>query len=191
MKKIQRLIGCFLYYGFAQWLPASFLPGGKIGQWVRYHVCRLMFQRCGKNVNVEHAASFNSGRDITIGDNSGIGIRASLSGRISIGRDVMMGKDVIIMTINHRFDRTDIPMNRQDFQPEEPVVIQDDVWICDRVIILPGVCVGRGAILAAGAVVTKNVPEYAVVGGNPAKLIKSRRAQAVIQQAIKMKDHSA
>ena len=64
-----------------------------------------------------------------------------------------MGKDVTIMTTNHKFDRTDIPMNQQGFQPEKPVVIGDDVWISDRVIILSGVKVGKGAILAAGAVV--------------------------------------
>lgn len=186
MERLQRFIGCALYYGFAQWLPASFHPGGKIAQRIRYMVCRSLFDRCGVSVNVEHGASFNSGRDISIGDHSGIGIRASLSGKITIGRNVMMGKDVIIMTINHRYDRTDMPMNAQGFQKEEPVVIKDDVWICDRVIILPGVTVGCGAILAAGAVVVKDVPDYAIVGGVPAKVIKSRKDSALIQQIIEM-----
>jgi len=134
-----------------------------------------MFASCGKNVNVEYMAAFHSGKQIIIGDNSGIGVRANLSGRITIGNDVMMGKDVSIMTQNHNFFRTDIPMNKQRFQPEEPVTIEDDVWICDRVTILAGVQVGRGSILAAAAVVTKNVSEYAIVGGNPAKVIKFRK----------------
>ena len=65
-------------------------------------------------------------------------------------------------------------MNQQGFQSEEPVVIGDDVWISDRVIILPGVKIGNGVIIAAGAIVTKDVLPFAIVGGNPAKVIKSR-----------------
>ena len=120
-------------------------------------------------------ASFHSGRKITIGDNSGIGVRAYLSGRITVGHNVMMGKDVTMLTLNHNFDRTDIPMIQQGFKEEGPIVISDDVWVGDRVFILPGVIIGRGAIIGACAVVTKDVPEYAIVGGNPAKVIKMRR----------------
>jgi len=170
-----RLICCILYYGFAQWLPASYMPGGRLWRAMRFWICRQLFGTCGKNLNIEHKAFFHSGRNITIGDNSGIGVRAYLSGKINIGRDVMMGKDVSIITANHNFDRIDIPMNQQGFKSEEPVVIKDDVWIGDRVYILPGVTVGRGAIIGACAVVTKDVPEYAIVAGNPAKVIKSRK----------------
>ena len=66
-------------------------------------------------------------------------------------------------------------MMEQGFEEERPVVIGNDVWIGDRVIILPGVHVGDGSILAAGAVVTKDVPPYAIVGGVPAKLIRMRK----------------
>ena len=76
---------------------------------------------------------------------------------------------------NHAFDRTDIPMNQQGFTPEKPIVIEDDVWIGARVIILPGVHIGTGAVVGAGAVVTKDVPDYAVVGGNPARILKMRK----------------
>ena len=87
----------------------------------------------------------------------------------------MMGTDVVVITRNHSFERTDIPMMDQGFEEERPVVIGNDVWIGDRVIILPGVHVGDGAVLAAGAVVTKDVPEYAIVGGTPAKVIRMRK----------------
>ena len=86
----------------------------------------------------------------------------------------MMGPEVIIYTSGHKFDRTDIPMIDQGFTETEPVVIGNDVWIGRRVIIMLGVNIGDGCILGAGAVVTKDVPAYSVVGGVPARIIKSR-----------------
>lgn len=88
----------------------------------------------------------------------------------------MMGTDVVVITKNHAFNQTDIPMMQQGFEDERPVIIGNDVWIGDRVIILPGVHIGDGAIIAAGAVVTKDVPAYAIVGGVPAKLIRMRQS---------------
>ncbi len=126
-------------------------------------------------MNVESKAQFFSGRLIQIGDHSGIGVNANLSGRITIWKNVMMGPDVIIMTQNHMFLSTDEPMVRQGAQQEKPVTIGDDVWIGARTIILPGVNIGSGAIVAAGAVVSKDVPEWAIVAGNPAVCIKSRK----------------
>lgn len=87
----------------------------------------------------------------------------------------MIGKDLKIFTQNHRTDRVDIPMREQGFWPVSPLVIGDDVWICDSVIITPGCSsIGTGSILAAGAVVTADVEPYTIVGGNPAKPIKRR-----------------
>ena len=86
----------------------------------------------------------------------------------------MMGTDVTIITRNHRFDRTDIPMMEQGFEEERPVYIGNDVWIGDRALILPGVHIGDGSIIAAGAVVTKDVPPYSIVAGVPARKIRDR-----------------
>ena len=86
----------------------------------------------------------------------------------------MMGTDVTIITRNHRFDRADIPMMEQGFEEERPVYIGNDVWIGDRVLILPGVHIGDGSIIAAGAVVTKDVPPHSIVAGVPARKIKDR-----------------
>jgi len=130
----------------------------------------------GRGVNVEQKAFFGDGRNIRIGDYSGLGINCRLYGPVSLGKHVMMGPDVIIITSNHKSDRLDIPMTEQGGTGPDPVVIGDDVWIGTRVIILPGVTVGHGAVLAAGSVVTKDVQPYAIVGGNPAKLIRYRAA---------------
>jgi maltose O-acetyltransferase len=135
-------------------------------------------QKGWKNINVEHGAFFGSGRDIEVGDNTGIGINCRIAGPLKIGRDVMMGPDVMIFTQNHENSRLDIPMNLQT-APKKPVIIEDDVWIAARVIILPGITVHKGAIIGAGAVVTKDVPEYAVVGGNPARIIKFRNENSL------------
>ena len=87
----------------------------------------------------------------------------------------MMGPDVVIMTNSHNFERIDIPMNIQGSAVPKKVVIGNDVWIGTRAIILPGTTIGNGAIIGAGAVVTKDVPEYGIVGGVPAKLIRNRK----------------
>lgn len=125
-------------------------------------------------MNIEKGAQICSG--ISLGDNSGIGENAwMLSDGITIGNDVMMGPDCMMFTSNHRTDNLDIPMWHQGFTEVKPIVIEDDVWIGARVIILQGVTIGRGSIIAAGSVVTKDVEPYSIVGGNPAKLIKKRK----------------
>lgn len=110
----------------------------------------------------------------SIGDRSGIGVGARILGSIRIGSDVMIGPELLVITRNHRHDDPKIPMIRQGYYAEEPVVVEDDVWIGARVILMPGVTVGKGAIIAAGAVVTRDVPSHVVVGGIPARVIKQR-----------------
>lgn len=172
MQKIKLLIGRILYL-FASHLPVSFF-WINIGQTqIRAFCGKMILEKCGKCVNIEKGAQFPS--SVELGDHSGIGIRAQINGKTIIGKNVMMGPDVCIYASNHAFDRTDIPMNRQGYTPEKPVVIEDDVWIGARVIILPGVHIGTGAVIGAGAVVTKDVPDYAVVGGNPARILKMRK----------------
>lgn len=172
MRIVKLLIGRFLYL-FASRLPASY-SRINIGQkQIRAFCGRLILAQCGRHVNIEKGASFPS--SVELGDRSGIGVRASIGGKVIIGNDVMMGPDVLILIRNHEFSRTDIPMNRQGATPEKTVVIADDVWIGARAIILPGVHIGTGAIIGAGSVVTKDVPAYAVVGGNPSRIIKMRK----------------
>ncbi len=171
--KIGQLFGYMLYYGFARHLPSSYIRGiGRLFKSIRAFCAYLILDKCGENVNIEHGANLYA--SIQIGDNSSIGLNAILDGGIKIGNSVMMGQNCAILTTNHRFDRLDIPMNEQGCSEVRPVVIGDDVWIGMYVIILPGVHIGNGAIVGAGSVVTKDVPDYAIVGGNPAKLIRFR-----------------
>ena len=113
------------------------------------------------------------GGGIIIGDGSGLGVNCLVHGPLEIGNKVMMGPDVVILTHTHNIDRTDIPMGDQGSRVSK-VTIGNDVWIGMRTIIMPGVKIGNGAVIGAGAVVTKDVPDYAIVGGVPAKVIKYR-----------------
>ena len=132
-----------------------------------------IMEYCGSSVNIEHGATF--GDRVRLGNRSGIGRDCELYGRIVIGDDVMMAPEVVIYTRNHEISSLEKPMNVQGETEEFPVVIEDNVWIGRRSMIMPGVTVGEGSIIAAGAVVTKDVPKYTIVGGVPAKVVKSRR----------------
>ena len=96
-------------------------------------------------------------------------------GPVTIGNDVMMGPEMVIYTSGHKTDRIDIPMRLQGGTEVEPVTIGNDVWIGRRVMIMPGVSIGNGCVIGAGTVVTKDVPDYCVVAGVPAKIVKERR----------------
>lgn len=110
-----------------------------------------------------------------IGNHSGIGEGSIISKYTRIGDNVMMGPQCYIYTRNHRHDNIDIPMIKQGVEDWKPVTIEDDVWIGSRVTILPGVHIGKGVIIGAGSVVTKDIPPYTIVAGNPAKIVKYRK----------------
>lgn len=162
-----------MLYVIANKCPESNTRSGRlIWKRLRNSLARGFITSCGDNVNLEPHSYFSLA--LQIGNRSGVGARSMLVGDIRIGNNVMMGTDCRMYTRNHAFDRLDVPMNQQGFTEVRPIIIEDDVWIGSNVIILPGVHVGTGAVIGAGAVVTKNVPDYAVVVGNPAKIVKYR-----------------
>ena len=172
-KMLKRKLSRFLYETIAKYLPKS-SARIKVGKKLRGWCVKGMLPEVGEDVNVERMADIASNK-LKIGNHSGIGVRAYLQGDITIGDYVMMAPDVSIFTTNHNTERIDIPMCQQGNAAEKPVVIGNDVWIGTRATIMGGVTVGDHSIIAAGAVVTKNVPEYAIVGGIPAKVIKYRQ----------------
>lgn len=169
-----RKIYLFLYYYIAKHLPISYHMFGGIATKIRRIICKKLFLYVGDGVNIEQGAVFGNGSSISIGHNSGIGVNCHIPYDTVIGKNVMMGPDVLIYNANHAFDRVDVPMLSQGHMAPKPVVIGDDVWIGARVVILPGRRIGNGAIVGAASVVTKDVPDFAVVAGNPAKIIKIR-----------------
>lgn len=172
-----RHIALFIYYAFLRFLPATNNGMKFLGIFRKMRACigHFVFDECGCNLNIEAGASFGTGRGIKIGSYSCLGVRCSVHSPLEIGDHVLMGPDVLILTTNHIISSTDIPIGEQGMSKPEKVVIGNDVWIGTRAIILPGVNVGDGAVIAAGAVVTKDVPAYTVVGGVPARVIKNRK----------------
>jgi len=116
----------------------------------------------------------NAGR-VAIGANSWLGPYCVVYGNagVDIGSHVMIAAHTLITSVGHEHHRLDIPMSRQPLV-FGAVRIEDDVWIGAHCTILPGVTIGRGAIVAAGSVVTRDVPAAAIVGGAPARILGSR-----------------
>lgn len=126
-------------------------------------------------------------RNIHLGDDVIIGRGATLmaaESRIIIGNKVMFGPEVMLIAGNHNTGvRGQAMFDVKDKRPEDDqdIIFEDDIWVGARAIILKGVVVRRGAIIAAGAVVTREVPPYAVVAGNPAKVVRFRWTPDEIQ----------
>jgi len=131
--------------------------------------------KCGKDLYVYPGVTFYFPYNISIGDNVYLNKNVSITARdeVTIGNNVLIGPNVVINTGNHTFSDRDIPIVKQGHTSEK-IVIGDDVWIAANAIILKGVNIGEGSVVAAGAVVNKDVPPYTVVGGVPAKIIKIR-----------------
>jgi len=171
---MKRLFFYILYHAFAKHLPGSRVPYSFGSRFVRYWICRHLFARCGRHVNIERGAEIGSGRYIEIGDHSGIGTNCRV-GNAVIGKWVNMGPDVVFIARNHAFEQRDRTIYQQGYIDADPIIVGDDVWIGTRAIILPGRRIGTGAVIGAGAVVTKDVPDYAIVAGNPARIIRYRK----------------
>ena len=121
----------------------------------------------------------NAVGDVTIGDHTRIGIHCTVIGPVCIGNNVNLAQGITVTALNHNFEDTTKRIDEQGISTK-PVVIGDDVWIGANAVILPGVTIGRHVVVAAGAVVTKDVPDNCVVGGVPAKVIKEIKEIDVI-----------
>jgi maltose O-acetyltransferase len=152
-----------------------------INRWlmhVPFHVFRrivlsLSGVNFGKNCGILMGCEFRYPHQIILGDNCIINRNVLLDGRgglLTIGNNVDIAQEVVIWTLGH-----DI---QDDFHRDKgaPVTIEDYAWIGHRAIIMPGVTIGRGAVVAAGAVVTKNVPAMSIIAGVPAKVIGQRQS---------------
>lgn len=113
----------------------------------------------------------NAVGDIIIGDHTRIGLHNTIIGPVTIGCHVNLAQGITVTALNHNFEDSDKRIDEQGVSTT-PVTIEDDIWIGANAVILPGVTIGNHSVVAAGAVVTKNVPPHSLVAGVPAKIIK-------------------
>ena len=140
-----------------------------------------MHYSIGKNTTIFLDCTFDCAENFSIGKNSVINGKCRLDNKSSIiiGENVSISQEVMILSADHDLDSPDFEGRGR------PVKIEDYVWIGSRAIVLPGVTIGKGAVVSAGAVVTKNVGPYSVVAGIPARVIRMRKKELSYQIAYK------
>lgn len=147
----------------------------------KYKYRNIKFKKVGDECNYKALSSFfHYSENISIGNNVWIGPKADFdgAGEITIGDGVIFAPEVCIYSRTHNFDSCDLKaLPFDNVMLTAPVVIKDYAWIGRRVMILPGVTIGKGAIIGAGAVVSKDIPDYAVAVGNPIKVVKYRNKE--------------
>jgi maltose O-acetyltransferase len=137
-------------------------------------VLSSFFRTCGPSFYIGPGVSIHGYKHISIGTNVRVLHRSSVlgNGGLTIGDNVRLAPEVTVLTRNHDYNSEALPYDNS--YVNKPVTIEDNVWVGTKAIILPGVTVAEGAIIAAGAVVTKDVPRLAICGGNPARILKYR-----------------
>ena len=121
---------------------------------------------------IESFATINNAvGDVRIGDYTRIGLHNTIIGPVTIGNHVNLAQGITVTALNHNFEDSNKRIDEQGVSTN-PVTIEDDIWIGANAVILPGVTIGHHSVVAAGAVVTKDVPPHSLVAGVPAKIIK-------------------
>ena len=113
----------------------------------------------------------NAVGDVMIGDHTRIGLHNTIIGPVLIGNHVNLAQGITVTALNHNFENSKKRIDEQGVSTSA-VVIEDDIWIGANAVVLPGVTIGHHSVVAAGAVVTKDVPPHSLVAGVPAKVIK-------------------
>lgn len=171
---IMNKIKLIIYYMVISKLPNSRYSSifRKIRNWYICNVLKIM-KKHNKNY-FEENIYIGNGKQIAIGEYCHINENVFIQGA-TIGNHVMIAPNVSILNSTHNYDNIDLPMIMQGEQKDLNPTIEDDVWIGRNVVIMPNIKVGRGSVIGSGAVVTKDVEPYSIVGGVPAKLIRKRK----------------
>jgi maltose O-acetyltransferase len=159
------LAGSLLSYAYNHWL--TYFPS----HYIRRAYLRVYLGSCGAQTWVQMGCRFLNGRKVFFGPRNAVNFGCLFDGRryaIRTGSDVSIGPEATILTLGHD------PQSPDFADQGGEVIIGDRVWIAYRAVIMPGVTIGEGAVVAAGAVVTEDVPPYTIVGGVPARPIGKR-----------------
>jgi len=151
-----------------------------IRKWTRMDILPFNKFYIGDDSTIEDFTTINNGvGDIYIGDRTRIGLGCTLIGPVKIGNDVRIAQNVVLSGLNHKYEDDSVPISGQGVTVNS-IVVEDESWIAANCVVLPGVTIGKHAVVSAGSIVRRNVPSYAVVSGNPAKVIKRRNPETKI-----------
>ncbi|HNX87105.1 MAG TPA: acyltransferase [Bacteroidales bacterium] len=126
----------------------------------------------GDASTIEDFTTINNGvGDIYIGHRTRIGLGCTLIGPVHIGNDIRLAQNIVMSGLNHNYEDLSKPISEQGVTTA-PIVVEDESWIGSNSVVLPGVTIGKHCVVAAGSIVTKDVPPYSVVAGNPARVVK-------------------
>jgi acetyltransferase-like isoleucine patch superfamily enzyme len=161
---------------WVSWFLNPFFHKRKSGSKIRWRtrIDVLPFNRfeLGHHSVIEDFSTVNNGVGaVIIGDGTLIGMSNVIIGPVEIGNNVIVAQNVVISGLNHEYKDITLPISKQPVTTK-PIVIEDDCWIAANAVITSGVTIGKHVVVAAGAVVTRNVPPHSVVAGNPAVIIK-------------------
>jgi maltose O-acetyltransferase len=170
--RLSKKVAYTIYLIFFKNTPEDYRPYALFFPYIRKVLVSHYVNKSGRKLRVKTGAEI--AMKTTVGDNSELGTRCLIQSNVSIGSNVIMGPDIKIYSRNHKFERLDIPIQKQGKNYFE-TTIGDDVWLGANVIVTAGCKIGNHVIVAAGAVVTKDVLDYAIVGGVPAKVLKYRK----------------
>lgn len=138
----------------------------------------------GEKSLIEDFVTINNGvGDVIIGAKSIIGIGCTVIGPVSIGNNVMLAQNIVVSGLNHGYELVNISPSEQKVDTKK-IVISDNVWIGANCVITPGVTIGRHAVVGAGSVVTKDISDYSVAIGNPARIVKKYNFDTQIWEKV-------
>jgi acetyltransferase-like isoleucine patch superfamily enzyme len=126
----------------------------------------------GEGSTIEDFSTINNGVGaVIIGNNSRIGIGNVVIGPVTVGNNVILAQNIVMSGLNHGYEDIDLPIHKQPVSTA-PIFIEDDSWIGANAVVTAGVTIGKHCVIAAGAIVTKDIPPYSIAVGNPARVIK-------------------
>lgn len=166
-----RKVAYLIYLLFLRNTPEDYRPYALFFPWLRNRFVSFYLKESGGKLRVKSGAEISP--HCSVGAKSELGTRCMIQGGVQLGKDIIMGPDVKIYSRNHNYESLDIPIRDQGKTILETRV-GDDVWIGANVVITAGCKIGNHCIIAAGAVVTKDIEDYTIAGGVPAKPLKKR-----------------
>ena len=138
----------------------------------------------GEESTIEDFSAINNGvGDVIIGDRTRIGLSNTIIGPVKVGNDVRLAQNIVLSGLNHNYAEINSPIHEQGVSTK-PIVIEDESWIGANAVVLPGVTLGKHSIVAAGSVVTKDIPNYSIAAGNPARVLKQYNFKTKIWERV-------